>query len=308
MNKIPVLVLIFNRPKKFERIIKSLRKIKPKKIYIFANGPRDQYLKDIKLCIATRKLINKINWNCKIHTNFQKKNLGINLGIYTGISWFFKNVKFGIVLEDDCIPNLSFFKFVNALEKKYSKNKSIGIISGNNFLKNKSKYDYFYTKWSFTWGWATWRRNWNSFDFKLRFWKNYRKTDDWKKLNKDFNQYKTFTHIFNFSLNINKIDFISWDYRWMLHLWFKKLINIVPKHNLVKNIGFDSDATHTFKKNNNLNLRVKNLKFPLTNTNRMQIDKNFDDQIFYKVYYSKKNFFLEYLKNIKFLTLNKINE
>ena len=204
MNKIPILILVFNRPKKFAKVIKSLKVIKPKKIFIFANGPRDEFIKDIKLCEDTRDLIKKINWKCKIYTNFQNKNLGLNLGVYTGISWFFKNVNFGIVLEDDCIPNSSFFKYVYVLKKKFSKNKNIGIISGNNFISNKSKYDYFYTKWPFTWGWATWSRNWKNFDYNLKYWKKFRKSEDWKKLNEDFNQFKTFTHIFNFSLNKKK--------------------------------------------------------------------------------------------------------
>lgn len=308
MNKIPILIIIFNRPKKFKKMIQALKKTRPRCIYIFANGPRDNHEKDIKLCDDTRNLIKKINWKCKIYTNFKKKNLGINLGVYTGISWFFEKVNFGIVLEDDCIPQPSFFKYVNLLKKKYSKNKNIGIISGNNFFKKKTKYDYFFTKWSFTWGWATWRRNWISFDYKLKFWNEYRKSNDWKTLNKDFNQHKTFTHIFNFSLDKNKIDRITWDYRWMLHLWFKKLTNIVPKHNLVKNIGFDSEATHTFKKNNKLNLNIKKIKFPLINQKTVKTDKNFDDRVFYDVYYNKRNFILEYLKNLKFLIRNKIND
>lgn len=308
MNKIPILIIIFNRPKKFKKMIQALKKTRPRCIYIFANGPRDNHEKDIKLCDDTRNLIKKINWKCKIYTNFKKKNLGINLGVYTGISWFFEKVNFGIVLEDDCIPQPSFFKYVNLLKKKYSKNKNIGIISGNNFFKKKTKYDYFFTKWSFTWGWATWRRNWISFDYKLKFWNEYRKSNDWKTLNKDFNQHKTFTHIFNFSLNKNKIENISWDYRWMLHLWFKKLINIIPKHNLVKNIGFDFEATHTFKKNNKLNLNIKKIKFPLIHQKIVKTDKNFDDRVFYDVYYNKRNFILEYLKNLKFLISNKIND
>ena len=308
MKDIPILILVFNRPRKFEKVIKALKVIKPKKIFIFANGPRDKYIKDIKLCEDTRDLIKKINWKCKIYKNFQHKNLGLNLGVYTGISWFFKNVDFGIVLEDDCIPNPSFFKYVDVIEKKFSKNKNIGIISGNNFINNKSKYDYLYTKWSFTWGWATWSRNWKSFDYNLKYWKKFRKSEDWKNLNKDFNQYKTFTHIFNFSLNRKKIDLITWDYRWMLHLWFNKLTNIIPKHNLVKNIGFDSEATHTFRKNENLKLNFKKFQFPLKHNVKFKVNKKFDDKVFYSVYYNKKNFILENLKNLKFLIYNKLND
>lgn len=308
MNKIPILILVFNRPKKFEKVIKSLKVIKPKKIFIFANGPRDGFIKDVKLCEDTRDLIKKINWKCKIYTNFQHKNLGLNLGVYTGISWFFKNVNFGIVLEDDCIPNSSFFKYVYVLKKKFTNNKSVGIISGNNFISNKSKYDYFYTKWPFTWGWATWSRNWKNFDYNLKYWKKFRESEDWKKLNEDFNQYKTFTHIFNFSLNKKKIDLISWDYRWMLHLWFNKFINIIPRCNLVKNIGFDSEATHTFIKNHNLKLNTKKIKFPLKHNIQFNLDKKFDDKVFYSVYYNKKSFVVESLKNLKFKMLSKIND
>ena len=307
MNNIPVLVIIYNRPNKFKRLIEKLQNIKSKKIYVFADGPNKLKKNDLSLCKNTRKLVSSINWECKVYKNYQKENWGVDLGVYNAITWFFNKVKFGIILEDDCLPNLSFFKFVKILKSKYSRDKNIGIISGNNFIKKNYKYSYFFSKWPHTWGWATWKKNWVNFDYDINFWKKLRKSNKWKLLNENFTQYKTFTHVYDQILDKTKKKDITWDYRYMLYCWNNNLLNIVPRYNLVKNIGFGKNANHTFVKNKKMNYKLNNLKFPLNHPNKNYIDTDFETKNFYISYYNKNFFLIEILKNLKFLIKNFFN-
>jgi hypothetical protein len=308
MRDTPVLIIIFNRPEKFQKLIESLKKIKPNQIYIFADGPRQDNNKDLELCKQTRKIISKINWSCKIKIFFLNKNIGVDKGVYSAINWLFNNEEFGIILEDDCIPTKDFFKFATLLKKKYSNNNNIGIISGNNFIKSNYIGSYFFSKWPHTWGWATWKRNWDKFNYEIPYWKKFRDSKKWKELNSDFAEYKTFTHLYNLLLDDKKKHLITWDFRWMLYLWYNNFVNIIPRYNLVKNIGFDKDATHTFVKDDRWILNTKILKTPLIHPKIINNDIFLDKKIFYTVYYKKSNIFFEYLKKIKFYFLSFINE
>lgn len=308
MYDIPILIIVFNRPEKFQKLINNLKKIKPDNIYIFADGPRIGNNKDKELCKQTRAIVSEINWQCKVKSLFLNKNSGINLGVCSAINWFFKHEEFGIILEDDCLPTKDFFKFIKLLKNKYSKSNNIGIISGNNFIKNRNKDSYSFSKWAHTWGWATWKKNWDKFDYELNFWKNFKNSKKWKELNSNFEEYKTFTHLYNLSNDNKKKNLISWDYRWMLNLWYNNFVNIIPNYNLVENIGFDEEATHTFVKDNKLIYNTKTLKMPLKHPKKITNDEILDKKIFYAVYYKKSNFLFEFLKKIKFFFLNFLNE
>ena len=135
MFKTPILLLIFNRPDNLKKVIKVLEKIRPTKLYISADGPRLNNTKDNELCKKSRDLFSKLNWKCKIRRNFFNKNLGCREAVSRGITWFFKKEKSGIILEDDCLPNLDFFNFCRTNLIRYNYHKKIGCITGNNFQK-----------------------------------------------------------------------------------------------------------------------------------------------------------------------------
>ena len=243
MYKVPILLLVFKIPKNIKKILKILEKIKPYKIYISADGPRQYNIDDRKLCDQTKNLFNKLNWKCLIKRNYLKSNLGCKEAVSKGISWFFKNEKSGIILEDDCIPNLDFFKFCQLNLKRYKDVKKIGCITGNNFQKKiDKKKTYYFSRYPHCWGWATWSRAWKAYDKDISFWPSYKKTDNWKNYFKNNIEQKYWTKIFN-NIHDNKID--SWAYPWSLCLWKNKMLTITPSVNLVKNIGFGKEATHT---------------------------------------------------------------
>ena len=262
-QNISVLVLGYNRPNHIKKLLNSLRKIKPKKIYISLDGPKKD-LRDKKLSQLVKNEVENINWRCSIKKKYNIKNLGCRDSVRKGIDWFFKYNKFGIILEDDCLPNISFFQFCNKINKIYKNNKKIFSISGSNFYNKKVKYDYFYSKYNHCWGWASWKRAWKKYDNKLLNWDKLKNSKQWKLLHKNRIERRYWEKIIN-KVKKEKID--SWAYVWTYSMWLYKGIAIIPKKNLIKNIGFDIYATNSIKeetkhlKSHSLNFKTQ-LKKP----------------------------------------------
>ena len=275
----PILLLIFNRPKETEILINRLSIIKPKKIYVFSDGPRINTKTDIINCRKSKIVIEKIFWKCELKKNYQKKNLGLKEAISKGISWFFKYEKKGIILEDDCIPSRDFFEFCSWGLKKFNNDKKVGSITGNNFLnqKIKIKNSYYFSKYAHCWGWATWRNKWRLYDKNIKFWKRWKKSERFKSIFNSELEKKYWIKIFD---NVQKNNINSWAYPWNLCLWYHKKIVLTPKFNLVNNIGITKDATHTYYKNDNVNYKIKKLKKPYIKHTSMQINEKADNFVF----------------------------
>jgi len=284
MSNIPVLLLIYNRPEYIKKNIINLRKVKPKKIYIFCDGPKNE--KDKHLCLSAIKETKKINWKCTIKKRFLKKNLGCKNAVSSGISWFFKNNSRGIILEDDCIPNKSFFKFCEKMFNFYEKSKIVGCITGDNFLSNNIKFKngYYFSKYANCWGWATWKRSWNLYKKDINFWPNYKKSKSWKKNFLTIYERKYWSLIFDECFK-NKLD--SWAYAWTLCLWKNKLLTVTPSKNLVKNIGVSTSRRKLFMLSSSIykteNLNIKKIKF----INNLKIDQKADSFVFEKHFKGK---------------------
>lgn len=197
------------------------------------------------------------------------------MAISNAIDWFFRNVEEGIILEDDCIPSSSFFKFAEKMLNKYRKNNQIFHISGNNFHPHKNdRYNYYFSKYPHIWGWATWKRAWKKYKVSI---------DDWPKNKKDKlfdKQYLNYAEkiywqgIFDL-VHQNQID--TWDYQWLYCCWLNKGLSITPKYNLVKNIGFGESATHTKKDNSTLsNFPTQTIQSFSKHPKRIIINKQYD--------------------------------
>lgn len=284
MSNIPVLLLIYNRPEYTKKSIANLRKIKPKKIYIFCDGPKNE--KDKHLCSKTIDETQKINWKCTIKRKFLKKNLGCKDGVSLGISWFFKKNSKGIILEDDCIPNKSFFQFCEKMFHFYNNSKIVGCITGDNFLLNKFKFKdgYYFSKYANCWGWATWKRSWNLYKKDINFWPNYKKSKSWKNNFLSNYERKYWNLIFDECYK-DKLD--SWAYSWTLCLWKNKLLTVTPSKNLVKNIGLSTSRKKLFTLSSPTykteNLNIKKIKF----NNNLKIDQKADSFVFDKHFKGK---------------------
>lgn len=245
MFETPILFLVFNRPDTTALVLDSIKLVKPRKLFIAADGPRENREGDIDLCKRVRDLvIARIDWDCEVNTLFRENNLGCGRAVSEAISWFFTQVEEGIILEDDTLPNISFFKFCRNLLERYREDETIMHISGNNFQSGiiRSDGDYYFSKYSHIWGWATWKRAWQKYDYLLSNWPDYKLFGLSRICNYDETQIKFWKKIFD-EVYSGLID--TWDYQWLFSIWFNKGVCVLPNLNLVINIGFREDATHT---------------------------------------------------------------
>lgn len=292
--KSPILFLTFNRIKTTEKVFKVIKEVKPSKLYLASDGPRETKPNEENVVSSVRNyLIQNIDWQCEIKTLFRKKNLGCGKAVSDAINWFFRSEEAGIILEDDCLPTISFFRFCDELLEKYADDERIMHISGDNFQKGKVRGSgsYYFSKISHIWGWATWRRAWRLYDFEIKSLDNFIEQkvflDIWQ--NRSISKYwlKQFR-------KVSKEEIDTWDYQWNYCLIINNGLSILPNVNLVENIGFSSEATHTnsrakLPKGNELNFPLVHPEFLIPNlaadvyTFKKQYHQNFIKKIFGKL-------------------------
>lgn len=279
----PILLILFNRIESARFVFNEIKKQKPLYLYIAADGPRPHRPDDVEKCQNVRNLINQIDWECELKTLFSDENLGCAKGPMTAITWFFENEEQGIILEDDCIPHPDFFGYCKEMLAYYKDNESVMVISGNNFQTGIQRGDasYYFSAYSNTWGWASWRRAWVNYDFYLN---NYTLKEFKTAVGHYFSSWHERQMWIDKFLCMKKQGLNAWDYQFTFHIWKNKGMCINPNTNLVTNIGVDVDATNTqFKDAVNLDafpiLPIKHFKDLKINTDA--------DNYFYKKYLHK---------------------
>lgn len=229
MFKTPILFIIFNRQDTAIRVFEKIREVKPLYLYIAADGPRHEKEGESSLCEYTRNsILSLIDWECEVKTLFRDENLGCGLSVSQAITWFFDNVEEGIILEDDCLPDLSFFYFCEILLSKYKDDCSIGMISGFSVLNSQKDY-YFYNPFASIWGWATWSRAWNGYNLNVT-------VMDCLEFNKISNSIIRDSYLNTFNYQFIKLT--TWDIQWEYHIIKNNYIKISPSKNLIQNIGY----------------------------------------------------------------------
>lgn len=259
----PILFIVFNRPETTRKVFKRIRQQKPKKLYVAADGPRDIKPGEKIKCRDTRGIFENIDWDCELKTLFRDKNLGCKRAVSGAIDWFFQNEEQGIILEDDCLPNQSFFRFCEVLLKKYQEHEKIMSIAGSTMQPvERSENSYYFSKYMHCWGWATWRRAWNHYDVDISSWPVAKKDNFLHTFLNSDKAAKYWNDKLDSVYNKN-VD--TWDYQWVYSIWRNDGLNITPNKNLIKNIGFGHNATHTKNKYSNLSEReTDELAFPLS--------------------------------------------
>ena len=278
----PVLLIAWRRPCHLIKVIDAVRKVEPKNVFVAVDGPRigDNYSEERQLIIKTKEVIEReIDWDCKLMLNYQEKNLGCRLGVSSAISWFFSNVDEGIILEDDCVPSLDFFKFSVEMLNKYRDNYQIMHITGNNFNRghNFNRDSYYFSDYNHAWGWATWKRAWEHYHYSLEYWLEIKNKRFLEKYLKSRIQLKFWTKYYEEIFVTKELD--TWDYVWRLNIWFNNGLTISPNVNLVANIGFDDLATHT---QNGLPTPIEVLNFPLKHPQKIVRNRQTDLWTFQK--------------------------
>ena len=258
-TKSAVLFIIFNRPDTTLQVFDQIKKARPSRLYIAGDGPRANKPGEKELCIAARNVVNEIDWACEVKTLFQDINIGCKEAVSSAVSWFFEHEEEGIILEDDCLPADSFFNFCDTLLEKYRYDTRIRHIAGCN-LQHGRKWgsaSYYFSNITHVWGWAGWRRVWKDYDKEL---KQFDEKDLLYQMGKIFdNRYITDTlgHIFK-ELKLGKID--TWDYQLGFLNYFNNGLCIIPNVNMITNLGFGTNSTHTVDANSPYaNLPAENL-------------------------------------------------
>jgi hypothetical protein len=232
----PVLLLIFNRPDTTQMVLDRIRQVQPRYLYVAADGPRDGHATDQDNCERTREIIGMVDWEAEVHTLFRDENLGCALAVSQGISWFFDHVPAGIILEDDCLPDPSFFSFCENLLNYYENESSIMHISGscNVPAKVTGPYSYYFSMFEHVWGWATWRRAWNNYDLLLQ---------DYPEATRHMDLIKNKRVMLD---HLKRGPLFTWDYQWYFCITKRNGKCITPSQSLITNTGFGDRSTHTY--------------------------------------------------------------
>jgi len=260
---IPVLLMVFNRIDTTINVLDAIRQARPKKLYIACDGARkEKYGEYEKVEEIRRFVVNNINWRCRVETLFRKSNLGCKESVNDAISWFFENEEMGVILEDDTVPDISFFWYCQELLIKYKNDTRIGLISGNNHMPwYQCQNSYVFSKFKKTWGWATWRRSWVNQDLEM----SWEKTPYKESIigNMGYSNKKTFASWLRKIEDVNTNRVNTWDYQWFLALSSQSQLCIFPAKNLVANIGFGGDATHCVGDASSEYSSMHSIEFPL---------------------------------------------
>lgn len=242
--KTPVLFLVFNRLDTTIKVFESIRQAKPPKLYIAADGARESVKHEKEKVDEVRDyIIANIDWDCEVKSLFRDKNLGCKVAVSSAINWFFENEEMGIIVEDDCLPSLSFYWFCERMLNEYQNDERIMMISGTNYfldIRNNINNDYFYSRHFSIWGWATWKRAWDKYDVKMPTWRNEIQPNDLKFVSDRIYIVKYFERMFDL-IYLNSIN--TWDIQWVYTCLFNYGLCLTPSINMIHNIGVD--GTHT---------------------------------------------------------------
>ena len=274
----PVAFLIFNRPETTGRVFAEIARAKPPKLLVVADGPRASRADEAGQCAQTRAIIDRVDWDCEVLTNFADANMGCKARVASGIDWIFSQVEECIILEDDCLPEPTFFRFCEEMLVRYRDNPRVGMVSGGNlqFGRKRGRASYYFSRYTHIWGWASWRRAWQLYDRDIALWPAFR-DEGWSQTffrTPGEREYwaNSFQAVFD-----GKLD--TWDCSWTFAAFTHGLLQVAPNVNLISNIGFGPQATHTHVVGIHANMPTEPMPFPLVHPTFVLQDPDADRYI-----------------------------
>jgi hypothetical protein len=273
----PVLFLVFNRPEPTARVFEVIRAARPPRLYVAADGARANRAGEADRCERTRQVATAVDWPCEVHTLFRDTNLGCKQAVSRAIDWFFEHEEEGIILEDDCVADGTFFRYCDEMLERYRDDSRIALLSGDNFQLGRTYGDasYYFSRYVHIWGWASWRRTWRLYDRDAAAWPAFRDAGGLGKiLGAGSPEVRHWRRVFE-AVHGGKID--TWDYQLNLAMWVNGMVSILPQQNLVTNIGFGADATHTNSVSRFADLPTVPMRFPLRHPSAVQVCAAADD-------------------------------
>lgn len=271
----PILFLVFNRPELTLRVFEQIRHARPSRLFVAADGPRAGVPIDTELCVRTRQIIQSVDWDCEVNTLYRENNLGCRQSVSAAIDWFFEHVESGIILEDDCLPHPTFFRFCAELLERYRDDERVMAISGDNFRPRhkRKRYSYYFSRYNHIWGWASWRRSWRYYDVTMQHWPELRDSGGLQDVLRSRRAAEYWTRMFQ-AVYEGKTD--TWDYQWTFACWIQRGLTALPYDNLISNIGFNTVATHTTGDSKVASLEATSVEFPLQHPPSVSRDTSMD--------------------------------
>ena len=276
----PVLFMVFNRPEPSARVFEAIARAKPSKLLVLADGPREGRSGEREQCEAVRRIVDRVDWDCEVLRNYSDVNLGCGRRVSSGLEWAFEECPELIILEDDTVPHPSFFRFCEEMLARYRDDERVMHISGNQLRSEQLRdveHSYYFSQYDHIWGWATWRRAFRHYDFEMKHWPTLRETSWLADLFDDepsalwWRSYLDVVHKADRSL------YDSWDAQWAYTLWVQHGLSVTPTVNMVTNIGWGADATHTNSSDNPLGqLPLEEMTFPLAHPSHMVVNREAD--------------------------------
>jgi hypothetical protein len=292
--EVPVLILVFNRPATTVRLMEVLQQVRPSRLYVHSDGARASRLGELERVEATKEaVLSMVNWSCEVQTLFREENAGLRVGVYGALNWFFEAEEYGIILEDDCIPDLSFFAYCAELLWKYRWDETVMHISASNLVEDWTRpqsVDYHWTQFSLVWGWASWRRAWQKMDIGLSA------LDQFSGMGTFLESSLARGYMMDKFETTRARRNQSWAYAWFFSILLHKGYCILPSVNLVQNVGVgDLQATHTTKKNASAGRKAGALSFPLRHPDQRRVQPELEMRLFYATQKSKFRLWIWYL-------------
>jgi hypothetical protein len=269
--KTPVALLFFNRPDPLAKVFAQVRLARPETLLLVADGPRPGRAGEADACARARAVALAVDWPCKVLTNFSEVNLGCRRRVSSGLDWVFSQVEEAIILEDDCLPDPSFFAFCEQMLERYRTDERVMVVSGRHYFDSSMEPEasYYFTRYPHIWGWASWARAWRHYDVALKNWPQWRASKALRH---------RFTHRLERMYWARKMDlcfrelFDTWDYQWSMTVWMQNGLAVIPATNMIENIGAGPDATHTLSISAHATRKAEALAFPLRHPQTMLPD------------------------------------
>jgi hypothetical protein len=260
------------------KVLERIREVKPSKMYFISDGPRNEEEREkVDNCRKAAESI--IDWDCEVIKNYSDTNMGCRYRVYSGITFALEREEKVIIIEDDILPSISFFRFMDEMLERYSDNEEIMMVSGNNRLDTlyQAEYDYMFTKYPSIWGWGTWKNAWKKIDIEMSGWNDERKKFKIKPWSLCYEQKKQYDLV-------GLYGFDTWDYQWRYARQKYNGIGVATTKNLIKNIGFGEDATHTKKQPYLCDLKANEIDFPLKEPDGICVNSEYDKLYIYHFY------------------------
>ena len=267
----PVALFVWNRPDATREVFEQIRRARPRQLLLVADAPRVGNADDAARCDAVRAIVAEVDWPCEVAREVASAHLGCRNRMASGLDWVFRAVPEAIVLEDDCVASPTFFRFCGELLARYRDEPAVMTVAGSTVLAEPAAGDrsYYFSRYNPTWGWASWRRAWRHYDVSVARWREIDQRAFLRGVFPNLAFERAWRHVFD---RAHRDDFDTWDHQWTFQVWARGGVAAIPTRNLVRNIGFGADATHTKVDTGFGRRKLEHLDFPLAHPDAIAVD------------------------------------